>query len=305
MRLSRKVVLDRQEQAASRYDEDKAITARLLEFFGRYTVSETTGELQEQYTEERGSDASARRELNYLAAAINSYTKKKGGLRLMFSPVLPPESAPRTRCLARQEAAKLLWTMWRARQKDRGGGKGRYVQRHAARAVLVGVYTATRAGAICAAALEPTIGRGYVDLDSGVFERKKRGARDTNKKQPTVNLPPKLLAHMRRWKRLGISKRSVVEWNGKPIKSFYKAFKSACKLAGLGDDVMPHTLRHSSISWYLRAGTPIDVVSDYCGVSIAILKKHYRHHMPGAFDPIMEAANTFGRTDKRTARTAR
>ena len=37
--------------------------------------------------------------------------------------------------------------------------------------------------------------------------------------QPTVELYPGLLAHIRRWKRLGISNQSVIEYNGKPVAS--------------------------------------------------------------------------------------
>ena len=50
------------------------------------------------------------------------------------------------------------------------------------------------------------------------------------------------------------------------------------------EKVIPHTLRHTAISWYLRSGVPIDRVSDYCGVSIQIIKKVYGHHIKGWSD---------------------
>lgn len=291
-------------RAISRQNEDRAITLRLVEFFGTYAVGELTGDLQEAYAKQRGPQSSARRELSFLAASINSYNKKKGGAHLKFSPVLPDASPSRDRWLTRQEAARLIWAAWRARQKNRGGEGGRFVGRHVARFILVGLYTGTRAGAICNAALLPAIGRGHVDLDRGIFVRKAQGARETNKRAPTVELPPPLLAHMRRWHRLGISNHSVVEWCGKPVKNVRRGFVAARDAAGLDDKVIPHTLRHTAVSWYLRAGVPTSVVADYFGMSEHILRKHYKHHMPGAFDPIMQASRNFGRTAVLTRQTA-
>jgi hypothetical protein len=80
-----------------------------------------------------------------------------------------------------------------------------------------GRYTGSRHGDICDAALIPTIGRGYVDLEHGIFKRKPDNKQETSKKQPTIPLPPRLLAHIRRWKRLGISNQAVIEFNGKPV----------------------------------------------------------------------------------------
>jgi hypothetical protein len=62
---------------------------------------------------------------------------------------------------------------------------------------------------------------------AGVFYRRRQGARQTNKRQPPVRLPARLLAHLRRWKRLGIASHAVVEWNGKPVLSVRKSFAAA------------------------------------------------------------------------------
>jgi integrase len=55
-----------------------------------------------------------------------------------------------------------------------------------------------------------------------------------------------------------------------------------CEASGLDDQVIPHTLRHMAITWYLRSGKNPHQVSDYCGVSMQIINKHYKHHLPGA-----------------------
>ena len=297
-RMRKKAGDDRRE--LSRVKETEKMSNRVLGYFGHLTVGEVNVDVQEEFTVQRGGNASARRELTHLAAAINAFSKRRGGLRLRFSPALPPPSQPREGCLTRQQAAALIRAAWRFRQKNRGGSLGRHTKRHVARAIIVGLYTGTRATAICNAAPMRAIGRGWVDLETGVYWRKAHGSAATNKKQPTVPLMPRLLAHMRRWHRLGISTKAIIQRDGKPIQNFYRGFVGARDLAGLDVDIMPHTLRHTCISWMLRAGISKDDVSEYCGVSVQILDKHYKHYMEGAFDRVMQAGHLLGRT-KRSA----
>jgi integrase len=167
-----------------------------------------------RYAIERIHQAAAWRDLKIPAAAINRFLKKKvGGVQTRFSPVLPAAPQARERWLTRDEAARLI----RAAFRQRGGRFSRPTARHIARYILVSLYTGSRHGDICGAALIPTIGRGYVDLDRGIFRRKPIDKKETGKRQPTVPIPPRLLAHMRHWQRLSVSKRAVIEFNGKPI----------------------------------------------------------------------------------------
>ncbi len=278
-----------------------AMIENLGDFFGARTVGELKGSLQRDYARQRGSQSSARRELETLAAAINYFVKDMvGGVQMKFRATLPDEAQARDRCLTRIEAAKLIRAAWRQRADNHGPEKGRYTSRHIARFILVALYTGSRAGAICGASLVPTIGRGRVDLETGVFRRLAYGKAENNKRQPTVELPPRLLAHMRRWHRLGISKHAVVEYGDKPVLRVSKGWHGVVEAAGLATDVkerkvIPHTMRHTGISWYLASGVPMDQVSDYCGVSIAIIKKHYGHHLPGRNDAIIAASGTFGK----------
>jgi integrase len=296
-------------------------------WFGDRSVGDLDGELQERYASERRrfvmkkvngvrtsvvtdepAPIAAYRDLKLLAAAINRYLKKKvGGVQARFSPVLPDAPEARERWLTRDEAAGLIRAAWRLR-RDSGipFKSGRYTSRHIARYILIALYTGSRNGDICGAALMPAIGRGYVDLDRGIFKRKPDNKKETSKKQPTIPLPPRLLAHMRRWKRLGISNHSVIEFNGKPISRVREGWETVVEKAGLATDdpaqkIIRHTLRHTAISWYLqpdrRTGQSLDIeiVSQYCGVSVATIRKTYRHVMPGTFDPILDAAHHFGR----------
>jgi integrase len=200
--------------------------------------------------------AAARRELEDLRAAINHH-RREGFCSEIVSVTLPPRGVARERWLTRSEAARLLWAAWRAKQIMRDKETMRSVGQHVARFILVGLYTGTRSSAICAAALMPTVGRGYVDLDQGVFYRGGIGRRQTKKRQPPVKLPRRLLTHMRRWADRGLAKNSVVEWNGKPVASVRKSFRAAVEAAGLGADVTPHILRHTCATWLMQSGVDL------------------------------------------------
>jgi integrase len=225
------------------------------------------------------STAAARRELEDLRAAINHH-RREGLCSEIVSVVLPPRGDARERWLTRSEAARLLWAAWRAKQVMRDKGTRRPVGKHVARFILVGLYTGTRSAAICGAALMPTIGRGHVDLDQGVFYRRAIGRRKTKKRQPPVKLPPRLLAHMRRWQRLGLFRKSVVEWNGNAIKSVRKAFEAARTAAGLGADVTPHVLRHTCATWLMQKGVDLWPAAGFLGMTVQQLEQGYGHHHP-------------------------
>jgi hypothetical protein len=149
------------------------------------------------------TEAMARRELEDLRAAIN-YHRREGYCSEIVSVVLPAKPPRREAWLTRSEAARLLWAAWRARQLMRDEKTQRPVGRHVARFILVGLYSGTRSAAICGASFQPAIGRGYIDVDRGVFHRRAKGvAKETNKRQPPAPISDRLLAHLRRWKRLG------------------------------------------------------------------------------------------------------
>jgi integrase len=223
--------------------------------------------------------AAARRELEDLRAAINHH-RREGLCSEIVSVVLPPRADARERWLTRSEAARLLWAAWRARQVMRDKATLRAVGRHIARFILVGLYTGTRSAAICGAALMPTMGRGHVDLEQGVFYRRAVGRRQTKKRQPPVKLPPRLLAHMRRWAAHGLARKTVVEWNGKPVESVRKGFAAAVEAAGLGADVTPHILRHTCATWLMQGGVNLWDAAGFLGMTVQQLEATYGHHHP-------------------------
>lgn len=163
-----------------------------------------------------------------------------------------------------------------------------------ARFILVGLYTGTRASTVCGAALQPTIGRGWVDVERGVFYRRAERERETKKRKPSIPLPPELHGHLRRWKRRG--QRFAVEWNSEPVTSIKKAFRAVVKDAGLGPDVTPHVLRHTAATWLMQAGTDPWEAAGFLGMTVETLMSRYGHHHP---DYLSGARGAFSRHRNR------
>ena len=162
--------------------------AKLIDFFGSNSLATINKRSCSAYVEWRGSEAAARRELEDLRAAIR-YHWENGYCSALTPVLLPPRSPTRERWLTRDEAARLVLAAWRLRQFQFGKTTERATAQHVARFILVALYTGTRAGAICGAALQPTVGRGWVDLERGVFYRRAAGQKETKKRQPPVRLP--------------------------------------------------------------------------------------------------------------------
>jgi integrase len=276
----------------ARPKETAARLNRILDFFGDKTLSYLNKKTCADYAKRRGSEPSARRELEDLRAAVRHHWE--AGLCMALTPVvLPDRGEGRERWLTRQEASHLLRTARRMRQKQFGKMTGRMTAQHVAQFILTGLYTGTRAGAICSAVLDqPTIGRSWINLEDGIFYRQAVGRRrKKNKQQTPVRLPPRLLAHMRRWKRKGISTRSLIEWNGEPVKRINKAFRSVRRAAGFGDDVVPHTLRHTCATWLAQRGVPTWEAAGYLGMTEQTFVEVYGHHHP---DHQKNAVNAIG-----------
>lgn len=265
-------------------------TAQRLSCVVRFCEGMTLADLgalsTDAYVDYRGGRPVARRELEDLRSAVRYHWKR--GLCSSLTPVsLPERGAPRSRWLTRKEAAALLKA-------------ARKVGHHVARFVLVGLYTGTRASAICGAALASTPGRSWIDLDHGVFFRRAQGQRETKKRQPAVRLPPRLLAHLRRWQAKRLMLRSVIEFQGCEVRRVNKAFRSAVILAGLDKSVTPHTLRHTCATWLAHAGVPVWEAAGFLGMTVEMFETTYGHQHP---DFQSRAVNAFGPrqfTDRNT-----
>lgn len=281
------IYLDDVVPGHARPEETAQRATALLAWWGEKMLDDVNERNCRRYTESRSTSTAARRELEDLRSAIN-YHYKQGYSAERMNVWLPAAPPRRERWLTRQEAARQLRALWRARDPLTGFHR----RRHAARFLLVALYTGTRAEAVCSAAVRPTVGHGYVDLDAGLFYRKAPRARQTKKRQLPVPIPPRLLAHMSRWIRLGIARKFLIEREvgaarkgkpaklGKPVKSIRSAWNSAREEAGLNEDVVRHTLRHTAATWLMQAGTNPWEAAGYLGISLETLLTNYGHHHP-------------------------
>jgi integrase len=278
--------------------------ARLNEFWGGKKLSEVTGETCREYAKWRGSAGGARRDLEDLRAAINHHSKE-GFHRGIVRILLPRRGGRRMRWLNRKEAADLLRVCWRAHEVQtvhRGPNKGQKIKterrplRHLARFILIGLYTGTRASAIAAASFHRGLGRSFVDVERGLFYRLAEGQLETKKRQTPVPIPPRLLAHLRRWAAKSRVDDHVVEWSGSPVKSVKTAFNSAVRQAKLEGRVSPHTLRHTAATWLMQAGVDKWEAAGFLGMTVEMLDRVYGHHHP---DYLRTAARAIGYRHRR------
>ncbi len=276
--------------------------SKLLDFFGEKTAAEVNSRSCQAYVRwrtqqtdaraKRGGKSikatTARRELVVLGAALR-WVWKQGQLDRWVPVSLPPQGSPRQRHLTRSEVAALLagalgWDQTGIRHPEK-------INRHLARFILVGLYTGTRHDAILKLQWTANKTGGWVDLASAVMHRRPAGAVESGKRRPPVPLTPRLLAHLRRWRRLTTT--HVVEYAGRPIASQERrAWQTARELAGLGKDVTPHVLRHTCATMLLQLRVSVYDVAGVLGASEEVVRRTYGHH---ADDHLRHAVAAFSR----------
>jgi integrase len=262
---------------------------RLAEFFGDRYVSELTEEVCRSYVDWRCAQTdrratvnkgrkikptTARRELVTLSAALNWCFRNKR----LDRPVvvnLPQVAERRERFLGRTEVAALVWA---ALGFNRDGTRNPFrINRHLARFILIGFYTGTRHDAILRLQWMANTTGGWFDLDAGMLYRRPQDAIETNKRRTPAPIPPRLVPHLRRWRKL--STQYAIEYDGKPIASqLRRAWNGARTMAGLGAEVTPHVLRHSCATLMLQNRVSTWDVAGVLGTSEAVIRKTYGHH---------------------------
>lgn len=235
--------------------------SNLLRWWGRYSLSDITARSCRSYSNSR-THSVARRDLETLRAAVRHWHKEYGPLTSVPQIWLPPKEEPRERWLTRSEAAKLLMS---ARHVD-----------HLKRFILLGIYTGTRTSALLA------VQWSWLDLHIGIMHRRSpRSSDSATKRKPPVRLGRRILAHLRRWKRIdGPLVTHVVHYNGQPIKSVKRSWAQAVKRAGLSDDVTPHCLRRTRATWLMQAGVDMWEAAGHLGMTTTMLERVYGKHHP-------------------------
>ena len=245
---------------------------------GALPVANITGAVCRRYAKDRGkAPGTVRKELGVLQAALN-YCYAEGYLTAAPKVRLPAKPAPRDRWLTRDELAALLRAAYRNPKA-----------RHLARFILVATYTGTRSEAILSLRFMPHVAGGHVDTERGLMFRRPIGSAKTKKRTPPVPVPPRLLAHLRRWERMGAG--AVVEIDGARVASVKRAWATALAEAGI-EHCTRHDLRHTAITWAMRAGSDKWAAAGFFGLTTDMLESTYGHHHP---DHLQSAVAAMGK----------
>ncbi|MBB3608616.1 tyrosine-type recombinase/integrase [Rhizobium sp. BK602] len=280
---------------------------RVNDFCGELTLVELRGQTYRDYVDDRGNKGGARRDLEVFRAAINHYHAEET-LDIVPKVTLPDKGEPRQSWLSRWEVAKLLLVAlgWvpvtfdiETREPNKWIRTGwRYP--HLVRIIMIGLYTGTRLSAILNLQWIPNTTGGHVNLERGVIYRKSQGERTMhNKRKTPVKIPPRLLRFLHYWKKADttideqgreITLRYAVHYGGEKIVKPHKAFRSIRSLAGFGEDITPHVLRHTRATWLAQAGVEIEQAAASLGMTAEEFERTYAHAHP---DFQKQAANAF------------
>jgi integrase len=217
------------------------------------------------YALSRGSaQPSARNELAYMRAALRHWNKNHAPI-VIPEITMPPRSAARQRVLTRSEAAAFLWS---ARKIP-----------HIARFFIIGWYTGSRKAVIL------NLRWPMIDLKTRILLRKPPGAVETKKRAPPIPIGGRLLAHLRRWKRLDGKRELLIYFPGRSkdgaIQQNDRAWHKVRELAELSDDVTPHVLRHTRATEMLKQSVSVWDVAQFLGMSVELVQSTYGHCIPG------------------------
>jgi integrase len=233
----------------------------LNRWWGTKKVTDISAASCRAYVTGRNAGASARRELAFLNAAIQHWKANHAPMMPTPKIKLPPKPAPRQDFMTRGEAARFLWFA-------RGTP-------HLARFFLIGWYTGSRRSVITG------LKWSMVNLETGIMQRKERGAVRTKKRSPPVRLGARILAHLKRWKRIDAgASLHVIHFRGVEIDRPVRSWERVRKAAGLPSYVVPHILRHSRATHMLRAGVPLWEAANALGMSVQVMAAVYGHHAP-------------------------
>jgi integrase len=267
------------------------------------------------------SDQTARRRLEDLRAAVNAYHSEHT-LSVVPKITLPPKAEGRHRWLTRKEAARLLgaaigyvWDNERETWKRREDGKlfrrERWIIRRrcpAARFTLVGIYSARREETIRRTQWLPTTTHPWMDLDAMVYQGKRALERSTKKRRPPAKIASRLRPHLVRWRKIDLMRSSELRAegllkegeqirfvvnrtnDGQPLAGKIRsAWEGILEDAGLGDDVVRHSLRHTAATWLMQAGVDMWEAAGWLGMTVEQLEANYGHHHPDFQEGAAEA----------------
>jgi integrase len=171
------------------------------------------------------------------------------------------DNPPKERWLTKGEAGRLL--------------KAAKPYLHLRRAILLQLYTGSRPGVVLALRWD------QVDLQAGIMHRVPQGtSQDEKKRSPRVRLGKRIIAHLKRWRRLdGKDAQYVCHFEGRAVYDPHTTWRRVVKAARLRG-ISRHTLRHTRATWMMQAGVPIWEAAGFLGMTVKTLETVYGHHSP-------------------------
>ncbi|MEH3061520.1 MAG: tyrosine-type recombinase/integrase [Methylobacterium radiotolerans] len=246
-------------------------------------------------------EASAREDLYELDKAIALYA---GEHALPWRPevFLPKQGAGRTTWLRPVQIDRIYWAI-RGRIWDHATGDwktetvadadGNVVTRRVLRPVetirarkpmrrfvFIGHVTGTRNTAMRELGWKISDEGGCFDLEVGLIHRRGFGLDPTaGKPRATSRLAPRVVSTLRRWRRVDLAAgidHVIHKEDGTPyLDSPRRLWRSVMEDAGLGTDVVPHTLRHTAATLLRLAGVDVRKGADLLGMSVQTMVRIY------------------------------
>lgn len=254
-------------------DEERALNAGkpIVAFFGDMSPDEVDDTVIARYRKHRKgcSDATIRRELQHLNAALNHAVRFKR-LSLADKPhiPLPAKVEARSRTLSHEEITKLLTTNVLERKPLRlDQTTGRLSRVH--RFVQLMLRAPARPAAI------ESLRWFQVDLKRGLIDYRQPGRVRTRKRRTPVPISSDLRPILERAFEEKTSE-FVLDHDG----SIRKTFDTLVRDCGF-PDVTPYVLRHTYGSVAISRGIPPALVAEVMGDTLETVMRNYKHLMPG------------------------
>lgn len=196
--------------------------------------------------------ATVKTELEYLRACLN-LRYGRGHNRVW----LPAGSPPRDHYLSREELDRLLEHVRAA---------------HVRLFIVLAITTGARMSAILELRWE------QVDFKHRTINFNQAGREQTNKRRPELPLNARAFEALEEAAR-GALTDSVIEWDGKSLKSIKKAVRMAAKRSGVR--CSPHVFRHTAGVWMAQADVPMQKISQFLGhTSTRVTERTYARYSP-------------------------
>jgi integrase len=229
------------QRTTARADRIAVAWKALAPKFAPLRPDQITRELCRSHAAERRkrgrADATIAKEISILRAAMRWHDR-----RTTAEFWIPREAPPRERYLSREEFDRLAAACR---------------EPHLRLFAVLALATAGRTSAL----LELTWDR--VHFDRGLIDLRAPG-QGQRKGRAVVPMNDRARAALLEAREAAVSDY-VIEYAGKKVERISKGFRAAAGRAGLGPDVTPHTLRHTSAVWMAENGVPMAEISQFLG----------------------------------------